>query len=91
MQSWPVLSLPSSLACVSDCAQNSALGESSTSSSVAGHSLTVPPRFSEFVSDEELFILSKGLKQGIPSGLSKSGKKARCIYIILLANCHQKL
>ena len=47
-----------------DCAWNSALGESSTSNSVAGPcpaSLTAPPHFSEFVSDDKLSTLSRRL------------------------------
>ena len=63
-----------------DCGRNSAFNESSTSSSVAGPSptsLTAPPRFLEFVSDNKLSTLSKGL---IPKNTSKVTKWARNIF-----------
>ena len=57
-----------------DYARNSALGESSTSTSgPSPASLSAPPRFSEFVSDDELSKLSKGL---IPKNTAKNTKWA---------------
>ena len=55
-----------------DCpGQNSALGESSSSSSAeAASSLSAPPRFTEFINDDEL---SKGL---IPKNTAKNTKWA---------------
>ena len=74
LQPWPVLSLLSALACASGLTVH--LTESSTSSSVAGPSpasLTAPPRLSEFVSDDELYTLSKGL---IPKNTGKNTMSA---------------
>ena len=58
-----------------DCPGNSALEGSSsyTSSSASAASDQAPPRFSDFVSDDELSTLSKGL---IPANTSRNTKWA---------------
>ena len=58
-----------------DCPGNSALGSSSHTARVSSSAASdrAPPRFSEFVSDDELATLSKGL---IPANTSRNTKWA---------------